>query len=79
MRWIPVALSTQRHEDVHSSAHGGSCCADIPICDIRFILPEDISVGSGEGCTSRRHFIVRVDAQYLDSSVPCSCSCSGAN
>lgn len=60
-------------------AHGGSCCADIPICDIRFILPEDISVGSGEGCTSRRHFIVRVDAQYLDSSVPCSCSCSGAN
>ena len=60
-------------------AHSGSCCADIPICDIRFILPEDISVGSGEGCSSRRHFIVRVDAQYLDGNVPCSCSCSSAN
>lgn len=61
-------------------AHSGSGCQLIfRFATSCFILPEDISVGSGEGCSSRRHFIVRVDAQYLDGNVPCSCSCSGTN
>lgn len=59
-------------------AHNNSCCMDIPVSSMRFILPEDISVsGSRDMCASQRHFIARVDAHYIDViSGGCgNCSC----
>jgi len=48
-------------------AHRHNCCADIPIETVRFILPEDVGVGtSGDPCGCRRHFIVKVAAHYID-------------
>ena len=61
-------------------AHSNICCTDIPVTGMRFIMPEDISVsGSTSMCTSQRHFIVRVDAHYIDMSTGscgCDCGCS---
>lgn len=63
-------------------AHYKSCCKDIDVPCMRFVFPEDISVGSGNSmCTATRHFIARVDAHYIDSdsgtccatALPCTC------
>ncbi len=49
------------------AAHRHNCCADIPVETVRFILPEDVGVGSaGDACGCRRHFIVKVAAHYMD-------------
>ena len=49
-------------------AHRHSCCSDVPVETIRFILPEDSSRGgSGGTCGGRRHYVARVSAQYIDS------------
>lgn len=51
-------------------AHYNSSCCDIEMPRARFILPEDLRA---DGCTSMcdgsRHFIVRTEAHYVDSSV----------
>ncbi len=46
------------------AAHQHSCCTDIPVETIRFILPEDS--GSGGTCGHRSHYVAKVSAQYID-------------
>lgn len=49
------------------AAHRHNCCADIPVETVRFILPEDVGVGTaGDSCGCRRHFIAKVAAHYMD-------------
>lgn len=51
-------------------AHYNSSCCDIEMPTTRFILPEDLRVNSGTSmCDGCRHFVVRCDAHYIDSSV----------
>ena len=48
-------------------AHRHSCCSNVPVETIRFILPEDSSTGgSGSACGGRRHSVAKVSAQYID-------------
>ena len=48
-------------------AHRHSCCSDVPVETIRFILPEDSDArGSGGNCSGRHHSVARVSAQYID-------------
>lgn len=49
-------------------AHRHSCCSNVPVETIRFILPEDSRRGgSGSSCSGRHHYVARVSAQYIDS------------
>ncbi|MDO5299351.1 MAG: hypothetical protein Q4F18_07970 [Clostridia bacterium] len=51
-------------------AHYNSGCCDIEMPRTRFILPEDLRVDGGTSmCDGSRHFIVRTEAHYVDSSV----------
>lgn len=57
-------------------AHYNACCKDVEVAATRFILPEDISVGTETGtCSDRRHFIARVTAHYIDMKQG-SCACA---
>ena len=49
------------------AAHRHQGCSDLPVPPMRFILPEDISVGGCDSpCGSRRHFKAKVVAHYID-------------
>lgn len=49
-------------------AHRHSCCSNIPVETIRFILPDDAGTHrSGGSCSGRHHYVARVSAQYIDS------------
>lgn len=51
-------------------AHYNAGCCDVALEATRFILPDDARVDGGVGaCSGRRHFIVRADAHYADTSV----------
>lgn len=56
-------------------AHNSPTCRDIPVSNMRFVMPEDISVsGSDDMCCNCRHFIARVAAHYIDTtSNHCCC------
>lgn len=56
-------------------AHDGPCCKDIPIRDLLFVMPEDLSMtGCADMCRNCRHFIVRVAAHYIDVTSNCCCA-----
>ncbi len=47
---------------------GDECC-DVQMPRVRFVLPEDVSVGSGRGvCGCRRHFIIRTANHCMDTN-----------
>ncbi|MDD3334279.1 MAG: hypothetical protein PHI98_02070 [Eubacteriales bacterium] len=51
-------------------AHNHSGCCDVAVSSTRFILPEDIRVGSHGGvCDGSRHFVLRTTSHYIDSEV----------
>jgi len=52
-------------------AHHEQGCRDIRIENVRFALPEDISLS--RGCACRRRFVVRAFAHYTDDN----CGCTG--
>ena len=55
-------------------AHSHPTCKDIAVESTRFVLPEDVAVTpSCSTCNNRRHFIVRIDAHYMDMT---GCFCS---
>lgn len=48
-------------------AHDAPVCKDISVDSVRFIMPEDISVGSStDMCQNCRRFRVRATAHYID-------------
>ena len=51
-------------------AHSESSCRDIVVEGIRFVLPEDISMGDEGGCGERR-FRVRTHVHYVDVNGSC--------
>lgn len=51
-------------------AHYNASCCDVDVPRTRFILPEDLRVDGGKSmCEGCRHFIVRTEAHYIDTSV----------
>lgn len=61
-------------------AHNNSTCMDMDVPSMRFVMPEDISVGgSYDTCCNSRHFIARVAAHYIDcNSGSCNCTDTAA-
>jgi len=53
-------------------AHGAPCNQDILVRQIRFVLPEELSL-AGEDC--QRRFVVRTLAHYIDVDEGALCAC----
>lgn len=56
-------------------AHHEQSCRDIVVEGVRFVLPEDVSLSSGEknNCGERR-FRVRTHVHYMDVNDACGCT-----
>lgn len=52
-------------------AHHESCCRDVIVEGVRFVLPEDVSMSSDGGSCGERRFRVHVQAHYMDVSDAC--------
>lgn len=52
-------------------AHSGRCRADVAMPRMRFVLPDDIRLDSEKTCDIRRHFVVRMNSHYVDTSSMC--------
>lgn len=50
-------------------AHYNNCCSDIQMQSVRFILPDSLNTDGNGSLCERRHFIVRTEAHYIDTSV----------